>query len=128
MDFSRSDSFGNSLDPENTEVTEELQEQGDQIDFNSVEAWRRYFADKRLKQKRPKVPLWIFDEEKPKAAKLKVQSIRIESVRRTFLQARSLFWDEMRQNLYFVDEMKKVFVRYSPARDDLRVATFEGTD
>lgn len=113
----------------------DLQEQNvQQTDTDTAEAWRRYFEEKKKDQnerenKRPKVPLWIFQDDKPKDSsvpKLKSLTVRIESVRRSFLKASSMFWDETRDCLYFVDAVNRTFLRFTPATEELKVATFEG--
>jgi hypothetical protein len=50
----------------------------------------------------------------------------VEKVSDVFLRAHSLFWDEIRENFYFVDEINRTIIRYTPAQEEMKIAAIEG--
>lgn len=119
--------YGLDESHQSLDAISEHDEHEDKIDTNSVEAWRTHFLNKKIereeKQQYPKAPLWIFKPEKKKV-QLKIPN-EVEKVRDIFFKARSLFWDEIRENVYFIDEVNKTFIRYTPALDELKLAKME---
>ncbi|KAI5739570.1 hypothetical protein M8J77_020826 [Diaphorina citri] len=95
---------------------------------NSVEAWRAHFEEKRKereeKRQYPKAPFWVLEPKTAPKVQFSVEN-SVEKVSDVFLRAHSLFWDEIRENFYFVDEINRTIIRYTPAQEEMKIAAIE---